>query len=219
MYTGIIVLTRGSQSILADMYAIGLVASFCINVGCLLIYRYFMGTKEIRAYYTSRVGTLALEAILLACFFYLAAHKPYGLALWGGVVTVLLAFGIPLSRRYGPEVKQVRRSDYPMELLLALGDSDGPLDVYFRRPGELDVLGTSANAAFVTFFSPRQPMPRSSHPTTTASRSRVGASTGASAPSSRCSWTSSRGARCACTSGGPPRRGSTAWRSASSSGT
>jgi hypothetical protein len=141
------------------MYAIGLVASFCINVGCLLIYRYFMGTKEIRAYYTSRVGTLALEAILLACFFYLAAHKPYGLALWGGVVTVLLAFGIPLSRRYGPEVKQVRRSDYPMELLLALGDSDGPLDVYFRRPGELDVLGTSANAAFVTFFSPRQPMP------------------------------------------------------------
>ncbi len=159
MYTGIIILTRGSQSILADMYAIGLVASFCINVGCLLIYRYFMGTKEIRAYYTSRVGTLALEAILLACFFYLAAHKPYGLALWGGVVTVLLAFGIPLSRRYGPEVKQVRRSDYPMELLLALGDSDGPLDVYFRRPGELDVLGTSANAAFVTFFSPRQPMP------------------------------------------------------------
>ena len=49
--------------------------------------------------YTSRVGTLALEAILLACFFYLAAHKPYGLALWGGVVTVLLVFGIPLSRR------------------------------------------------------------------------------------------------------------------------
>jgi hypothetical protein len=159
MYTGIIVLTRGSQSILADMYAIGLVASFCINVGCLLIYRYFQGTKEIRAYYTSRVGTLALEAILLACFFYLAAHKPYGLALWGGVVTVLLVFGIPLSRRYGPEMKQVRRSDYPMELLLALGDSDGPLDVYFRRPGELDVLGTSANAAFVTLFSPRQPMP------------------------------------------------------------
>jgi hypothetical protein len=159
MYTGIIVLTRGSQSILADMYAIGLVASFCINVGCLLIYRYFMGTKEIRAYYTSRVGTLLLEGILLACFFYLAAHKPYGLALWGGVVTVLLGFGIPLSRRYGPEVKQVRRSDYPMELLLALGDTDGPLDVYFRRPGELDVLDRSPTKAFVTLFSPRQPMP------------------------------------------------------------
>jgi len=51
------------------MYAIGLLASFCINVGCLLIYRFFMGTKEIRGgYVTSRAGTLALEAILVACF-------------------------------------------------------------------------------------------------------------------------------------------------------
>jgi hypothetical protein len=56
-------------------------------------------------------------------------------------------------------VKQVRRSDYPMEMLLALGDTDGPLDVYFRRPGELDIGTSSPNAAFVTFFSPRQPIP------------------------------------------------------------
>ena len=48
MYTGIILLTAGSQAILAEMYAIGLLASFCINIGCLLIYRYFQGTKEIR---------------------------------------------------------------------------------------------------------------------------------------------------------------------------
>src|SRR5438876_192876 len=159
MYSGIIVITKASQTILADMYAIGLLASFCINIGCLLIYRYFQGTKEIRDYHTSRAGTLALETILLACFFYLAWHKPYGVALWGGVVTVLLGLGIPLSRRYGPEVKEVRRSDYPMEMLLALGETDGPLDVYFRRPGELDIETRSPNAAFVTFFSPRQPIP------------------------------------------------------------
>ena len=159
LYTSIIILTRGSQAVLADMYAIGLLASFCINVGCLLIYRFFMGTKEIRAYYTSRAGTLALEAILLACFGYLAFHKPYGLALWGGVVTTLLLFGIPLSRRYGPEVKKVRQSDYPMEMLLALGETDGPLDVYFRRPGEIGVHAGGPGAAFVTLFSPRQQMP------------------------------------------------------------
>src|SRR5207244_7226815 len=35
MYSGIIVLTKASQAILADMYAIGLLASFCINIGCL----------------------------------------------------------------------------------------------------------------------------------------------------------------------------------------
>ncbi len=78
LYTAIIVLTAGSQQILAEMYAIGLLASFCINVGCLLIYRFFQGTKDIRAYYTSRVGTLLLEVILVACFIYLAIHKPYG---------------------------------------------------------------------------------------------------------------------------------------------
>jgi hypothetical protein len=78
MYTSIILLTAGSQAVLAEMYAIGLLASFCINVGCLLIYRWFQGTKDIRAYHTSRVGTLLLEAVLICCFVYLAFHKPYG---------------------------------------------------------------------------------------------------------------------------------------------
>jgi len=158
MYTAIILLTRGSQRILAEMYAIGLLASFCINVGCLLIYRYFRGTKDIRAYYTSRTGTVLLEFILVACFVYLAMHKPYGLMLWAGVVTVILAAGIPFSRRYGPEVLEVRKSDYPMEMLLALAEHDGALHIYFRRPGELDVTG-APGTAFITFFSPRQGLP------------------------------------------------------------
>jgi hypothetical protein len=159
LYSSIIVITSGAQSTLADMYAIGLLASFCINIGCLLVYRFFMGTKEIREYYTSRAGTLALEFILVACFVYLAIHKPYGTALWSGVVTTLLAAGIPLSRRYGPEVKEKRRSDYPMEMLLSLGEADGPLHVYFRRPGESDMGEATPGAVFVTFFSPRQACP------------------------------------------------------------
>jgi hypothetical protein len=160
MYTAIILLTAGSQAILAEMYAIGLLASFCINVGCLLIYRYFMGTKEIRGgYVTSRVGTLALEAILIACFVYLALHKPYGTALWLGVVTVLLAAGVPFSRRYGPEVREKRRSDYPLELVLALGETDGPLHVHFCRPGEIERPEGVPGHAYVTFFSPRQTIP------------------------------------------------------------
>ena len=159
LYTSIILLTEGSQAILAEMYAVSLLASFCINIGCLLIYRYFQGTKEIREYHTSRAGTLVLEAILVACFVYLAAHRPYGTALWAGVVGVLLTTAIPFSRRYGPEVAEVRRSDYPMEMLLALGETDGPLDVYFRRPGEVDIVQSSPTSAFVTLFSPRQPIP------------------------------------------------------------
>ena len=160
LYTAIIFLTRGSQAILAEMYAIGLLASFVINIGCLLIYRFFRGTKEIRGgYVTSRAGTLALEAMLIACFVYLALHKPYGTGLWAGVVCVLLGAGIPFSRRYGPEVQQVRRSDYPLEMLLALSEVDGPLHIHLRRPGELGASDVEPGTAFVTFFSPRQPMP------------------------------------------------------------
>jgi hypothetical protein len=165
MYTGIIYLTRGSQAILAEMYAIGLLASFCINVGCLLIYRFFMGTKEIRGgYVTSRVGTLVLETLLLACFVYLALHKPYGTSLWLGVVAVLLMAGIPFSRRYGPEVREVRRSDYPMEMVLALGETNGPIAVHFRRPGEARDVPQAPGTAFVTFFSPRQQIPERAAP-------------------------------------------------------
>jgi hypothetical protein len=141
------------------MYAIGLLASFCINIGCLLIYRYFQGTKEIRAYYTSRTATLLLEFILVACFIYLALHKPYGTGLWAAVVTVLLAAGIPLSRRYGPERQEVRRSDYPLEMVLALGDVDGPLHVFFRRPGEVAMGDQRSGNAFVTFFNVREGIP------------------------------------------------------------
>jgi hypothetical protein len=158
LYTGIILLTAGSQAILAEMYAVSLLASFCINIGCLLIYRYFQGTKE-SAYNTSRAGTLLLWLVLVACFVYLAAHRPYGTGLWASVVMALLVTGVPLSRRYGPEVKEVRRSDYPLEMVLALGEVDGPLHVFFRRPGEQDVGDRRDGTVFVTFFSPREECP------------------------------------------------------------
>ncbi len=158
LYTGIIFITEGSQKVLAEMYAVGLIASFCINIGCLLIYRYNQGTKEILPYYTSRTVTMLLEVVLIACFVYLAAHRPYGTGLWAGVVAAILMMGIPFSNRFGPEVKEKRRSDYPMELLLALGDVDGPLHVWFKRPGEADLTGDMATV-YVTFFSVRQAIP------------------------------------------------------------
>ena len=42
----IIFLTMGSQAELANMYALGLLASFCINMGSLILYRYFKGKAE-----------------------------------------------------------------------------------------------------------------------------------------------------------------------------
>jgi len=93
---------------------------------------------------------------------YLALHKPYGTGLWAGVVGVLLAAGIPFSRRYGPEVQQVRRSDYPLEMILALCEAEEPLHIHLRRPGEPERVDVQRGTVFVTFFSPRQPIPERS---------------------------------------------------------
>ena len=62
---------RGQPVALADMYALGILASFAINTGALLIYRYFTGTKDVK-YFTSRLGTLILWIILVSCFLFLA---------------------------------------------------------------------------------------------------------------------------------------------------
>ena len=39
-FSAIVLIAGGQQAILAEMFAVGLVASFCINLGALLIYRY-----------------------------------------------------------------------------------------------------------------------------------------------------------------------------------
>ncbi len=72
---------------------------------------------------------------------------------------MILGVGIPLSRRYGPELRERRRSDHPMEMILALAEGDAPYHLYLRRPGELDTGDRRGGAVFVTFFSPRQAIP------------------------------------------------------------
>ena len=83
------------------MYALGLLASFCINMGALLIYRYSTGTKEVIPYYTSRVGTLVLWVILASCFIFLAIQKPHGTMLWVFVTTLVMSAGVPCRQTQG----------------------------------------------------------------------------------------------------------------------
>jgi amino acid transporter len=158
-FSVIIILTEGSQKILAEMYALGLVASFTINMGSLLYYRYFTGTKEIRAYNTSRFGTLILFVILLSCFVYLAVSKPYGIALWTVASVFFLIMGFRVARHRAPENVQVAQTDTPMQLVFALADAPGEtIDIYFKRPQE-EGLEPNLQVAFVTFYSPRVGIP------------------------------------------------------------
>jgi len=159
-FSAVIVLTSGSQKILADMYAIGLVASFCINMGLLLIYRYHTGTKEVIPYYTSRLGTLFLWVILVSCFVFLAIDKPHGTVLWAGITAIVLVAGGFLAKKRAPEIIQIGKADNEMEMVLYLAQSDSPdVHVIFRRPREEALGAPKNNEAYITFYSPRQGIP------------------------------------------------------------
>lgn len=155
----IILATNGSQKILAEMYALGLVASFSINMGSLLFYRYFQGTNEIRAYNTSRFGTFLLFVILFGCFIYLSITKPYGFGLWAGATVFFLTVGLIVAQKRAPELKYIQESDTPMEMVLALADAPGEkIDIYFKRPLEEGGVA-DPSMAFVSFYSPRAGIP------------------------------------------------------------
>jgi amino acid transporter len=158
-YSIIIIATSGSQKMLAEMYALGLVASFTINMGSLLWYRYSKGTKEIREYNTSRTGTFLIFVILLSCFLYLAYSKPYGFGLWFGATVFALGVGISVARRRAPEKVEIEQTDTPMQLVFALAEtSSDTLHVYFKRPLE-EGAETDPDVVYVSFYSPRAGTP------------------------------------------------------------
>ena len=160
LFSAIVLITSGSQAVLADMYAIGLVASFCINMGSLLIYRYFMGTKEVIPYSTSRLGTLVLYVVLTSCFVFLAWDKPHGTALWGILTCVVLTAGIIVAKKRRPERAEVEQAESEMDVILYLAEAASPdLNVFFSRPREDSVVPDRRNEVYVSFFSPRQGIP------------------------------------------------------------
>jgi len=159
-FSSIILITRGNQAMLADMYALGLLASFCINMSGLLIYRYFRGTGESIAYHTSRLGTLVLWIILISCFVFLAIEKPHGSLLWALVTCVVLLAGVLVARKRAPEIKEIRQADSEMEMILYLANSSKPdVHIVFRRPREEALNAPADNEVFVTYYSPRAGIP------------------------------------------------------------
>ncbi len=159
-FSTIILITSGHQETLADMYAIGLIASFCINMGSLIIYRYFMGTKEVIHFYTSRLVTFIMWIIFVSCFIFLAIKKTHGTMLWGGVTGLVLLIGFLVAQKRAPEKKEIEKGDNEMEMILYLAESSAPdIHLYFRRSGEPGQVVTPDNTVFITFYSPRAGIP------------------------------------------------------------
>jgi len=161
MYSVIILITSGQQALLAEMYAIGLIASFAINLGSLLVYRYFRGTADIQKYFTHRSTTLLIFLVIVACFLYLAFMKPYGLMLWSITSGIFLFVGLVIARKRAPEIQQLRQTDNPLELAAWLGAAEsGRIHLIFRRPKEeAEFEGADATRAYVSFYMPRQGIP------------------------------------------------------------
>ena len=161
-FSAIIFITQGSQKILADMYALGLIASFCINMFSLIVYRYFMGTKEVVQFNTSRFITLIIWIIFISCFFFLASMKPHGTMMWATVTGFVLIAGFWVAKKRSPEIKEIEKMDSEMSMILYLAQSAYPeIHIFFRRPREeiASEKGPKDNEVYITFFSPRKGIP------------------------------------------------------------
>jgi len=159
-FSSIILITQGSQMILADMYALGLIASFSINMGSLIIYRYFRGTKDVIPFNTNRVITLLIWIVFVSCFIFLAIRKPHGTMLWASVTGIVLFAGFLVAQKRAPEIKEIEKTDSEMDLILSLAQSSAPeVKLFFLRPREMAWGTVKDNEAYITFYSPRQGTP------------------------------------------------------------
>jgi hypothetical protein len=161
LFTVVIAITAGSQTTLAHMYAVGLVASFTINTGSLVYYRYSKGSQEIPDYHTSRTGTAIIFALLLSTFLYIAYHRWEGFVLWAVVVAAFQIIGFRVAKGRAPEIQEFRKTDNPMQLMFQIAEVEPeiPFHIYFRRPKDMTKIDESSNVAYVTLYSPRSGTP------------------------------------------------------------
>ena len=155
-FTIIIFLTMGSQAELANMYALGLVASFCINMGCLILYRYFKGRSNGVTYSTNRFITVVLFVILVSCFVFLAIDKPHATMLWATITGIMLLIGFMVAKKRSPELKQIEQGETEMDVLLFLCESgEKEVHLFLRRSDETERDRPNDNEVYITFYSPR----------------------------------------------------------------
>ena len=159
-YAVILIITSGSQAVLAEMYAVGLVASFAINTGSLIKYRFSKGTKEI-SYHTSRFGTLLLFFVLVSTLIYIMIARPYGTTLWFLITSVVLILGIRISRYRAPDIPIRRVTNNVMDVVFKIAEIEHKhINIFFRRPMEEDIHVNEANSIFISFYTPRLETPQ-----------------------------------------------------------
>jgi amino acid transporter len=156
----VILMTGGSQAMVADMYAIGLVATFVINLAALLVFRFTQGFSHVKEYKSSFFKNIALFALFVAVFIYLISHKQNGAIFWALASIFVLLIGLGL-KDFVKEKKDEgsERFDNKFSVVTEVGTIEAnEVHIVFLRPFEKP-RHVTANSVFVTFGLGRMPAP------------------------------------------------------------
>ncbi|MDI3269598.1 MAG: amino acid permease [Bacillota bacterium] len=137
-FTALLLVTRGSANVVADMFAVGLLASFIFNLLGLLTFRFTQGSEVMRAYRTGMVKNAFILVVFTAAFIFVAYHKIHGLILWSVTAVVLILLGILAARFFrNPDLAFEDSFQTTQELLDYIQEHEGKeVDLYFVRPQE-----------------------------------------------------------------------------------
>ncbi len=159
-FSFIVLLTQGNQDIVADMYAIGLISTFIINTGSIVLYKFIKGNAQTKEYRTGVIRNMILFVVFLSTFIYIVINKPYGTAMWVSVVAFFIIFGTIITRiKTTEEEEKIAQIDKYADVIDYIGNLDkSSIHIYFRRPSE-NVYEIGGNMIYITFFFVRNKRP------------------------------------------------------------
>ncbi|MBE3596561.1 MAG: amino acid permease [Hydrogenibacillus sp.] len=137
-FTVLILITQGSATLVSDMFAVGLLASFVLNLLALVVYRFTEGYTVMKSYRTSVVKNVFLILAFAAALVYVAMNKVHGTMLWVGAAVFMIALGFIAARFLAnPDVRYETQFNTMDEVLAYVERLPGEaLNVRFARPRE-----------------------------------------------------------------------------------
>ncbi len=159
-FSGVILVTGGSQAMVADMYAIGLVATFIINLAALLTFRFTQGFSHVKEYKSSFFKNIGLFIIFLSVFIYLVSHKQNGAIFWALACIFVLLAGLSLKDFVKEKLEEgAERFDNNFSVVVEVGKIESKeAHIVFLRPFEKPRHVTQ-DSVFVTYGLGRMPAP------------------------------------------------------------
>ncbi len=158
-FSSVIVATGGSQAMVADMYAIGLVATFIINLSGLIVFRFTQGFSHIKEYKSSFFKNVILLVIFSAVFLYLVSHKQNGAIFWALASMGMLFLGLVLKDFMRKEEGRFSKFDTRFSVVSEIDKVEAKeIQIVFLRPFERP-RKIKSDSIFITFALGRMPTP------------------------------------------------------------